>query len=130
MVGVNPRTSKECISVINFLTDMTTIVAVTNKDLYRAAVISQRVENDFVTGLQVAMLNELKARMRREVVKFAYLKKSGEVRIAYGTMMSALVGDHINGRGVCGDVRKVCTYFDVEHGQFRCFQMQALIKIF
>ena len=109
---------------------MTTIVAVTDKDLYRASVISQRVQNDFATGLQVAKLNELKARMRREVVKFAYLKKSGEVRIAYGTLMPALVGDHINGRGVCGDARKVCTYFDVERGQFRCFQMQALVKIF
>ena len=54
---------------------MTTIVAMTNRDMYRAAVISQRVKNDFVTGLQVAKLNELKARMRREVVKFAYLKK-------------------------------------------------------
>lgn len=109
---------------------MTTIVAVTNRDMYRAAVISQRVESDFVAGLQVAKLNELKSRMRREVVKFAYLKKNGEVRIAYGTMMPALVGDHINGRGMCGDYRKVCTYFDVERGQFRCFQMQALIKIF
>ena len=109
---------------------MTTIVAVTSRDMYRAAVISQRVKNDFVTGMQVAKLSELKARMRREVVKFAYLKKSGEVRIAYGTMMPALVGDHINGRGVCGDVRKVCTYFDVERGQFRCFQLQSLVKIF
>lgn len=109
---------------------MTTIVAITNRDMYRTAVISQRVESDFVAGLQVAKINELKSRMRREVVKFAYLKKSGEIRIAYGTMMPALVGDHINGRGVCGDARKVCTYFDVERGQFRCFQMQALIKIF
>ena len=109
---------------------MTTIVAVTSRDMYRAAVISQRVKNDFVTGMQVAKLSELKARMRREVVKYAYLKKSGEVRIAYGTMMPALVGDHINGRGVCGDVRKVCTYFDVERGQFRCFQLQSLVKIF
>ena len=58
---------------------MTTIVAATNKDLYRAAVIASRVENDFVTGMQVAKLNELKARMREGVVKFAYLKKSGEV---------------------------------------------------
>ncbi len=109
---------------------MTTIVAVTNRDMYRASVISQRVESDFVAGLQVAKLNELKNRMRREVVKFAYLKKSGEIRIAYGTMMPALVGDHINGRGMCGDARKVCTYFDVERGQFRCFQMHALIKVF
>ena len=109
---------------------MTMIVAVTNRDMYRAAVISQRVKNDFVTGMQVTKLSELKARMRREVVKFAYLKKSGEIRIAYGTMMPALVGDHINGRGICGDARKVCTYFDVERGEFRCFQMQALIKIF
>ena len=109
---------------------MTTIVAVTNRDMYRAVVISQRVENDFVTGLQVAKINELKSRMRREVVKFSYLKKSGEVRIAYGTMMPALISNHINGRGTDGDYRKVCTYFDVERGQFRCFQMQALIKIF
>lgn len=109
---------------------MTTIVAVTSRDIYRAAVISQRVQNDFVTGLQVAKLNELKSRMHREVVKFAYLKKSGEVRIAYGTMMSALVDEHINGRGTCGDARKVCTYYDVERGEFRCFQLQALIEIF
>ena len=109
---------------------MTTIVAVTNRDMYRAAVISQRVQSDFVIGLQVAKINELKSRMCREVVKFSYLKKSGEIRIAYGTMMPALIGDHINGRGLCGDARKVVTYFDVERGQFRCFQMQALIKIF
>ena len=109
---------------------MTAIVTMTNREVYRAVVISKRVENDFVTGLQVAKLNELKARMRREVVKFAYLKKSGEVRFAYGTMMPALVGDHINGRGINGDARKVCTYFDVERGQFRCFQLHSLVKIF
>ena len=50
---------------------MTTIVAMTNRDMYRAAVISQRVENDFVIGLQVAKLNELKARMSEGVVKLA-----------------------------------------------------------
>ena len=104
---------------------MTTIVAITNRDMYRAAVISQRVQNDFVTGLQVAKLNELKNRMRREVVKFAYLKKSGEVRIAYGTMMPALVGDHINGRGICGDARKVCTYFTIA-----CYQDIHLRNLF
>ena len=109
---------------------MTTIVAVTNRDMYRAAVISQRVVNDFVTGMQVAKLNELKARMREGVVKFAYLKKDKSVRVAYGTMMPALVGDHINGRDICGDARKVCTYFDVERGEFRCFQLQSLVKIF
>ena len=109
---------------------MTAIVAMTNRDMYRAAVISQRVQNDFVTGLQVAKLSELKARMRREVVKFAYLKKDKSVRVAYGTLMPALVGEHINGRGICGDARKVCTYFDVERGEFRCFQLQSLVKIF
>lgn len=109
---------------------MTQVVTLTNRDMYRATVISQRVENDFITGLQVAKLNELKSRMRREVVKFSYLKKDKSVRIAYGTMMPALVNDHINGRGLDGDSRKVCTYFDVECGQFRCFQIHSLIKIF
>ena len=44
---------------------MTTIVAVTNKDLFRAAVIASRVENNFVTGLQVASslrISEVKRR--------------------------------------------------------------------
>ena len=109
---------------------MTTIVAVTSRDMYRAAVISQRVQNDFVTGLQVAKLNELKSRMREGIVKFAYLKKDNSERIAYGTLMPQLMSDKVLGTGLCGDARKVCTYFDVEHGQFRCFQFQALIKIF
>ena len=109
---------------------MTTIVAVTNRDMYRAAVISQRVDNDFVTGLQVAKLNELKARMRREVVKFAYLKRDKSVRIAYGTLMPQLMKDKVLGTGLCGDARKVCTYFDVERGEFRCFQLQSLVMIF
>ena len=109
---------------------MTTIVAVTSRDMYRAAVISQRVQNDFVTGLQVAKLNELKARMRREVVKFTYLKKDKSERVAYGTLMPQLMRDKVLGTGLCGDARKVCTYYDVECGNFRCFQLQALIKIF
>ena len=109
---------------------MTPIVAVKNRDMYRAAIISQRVENDFVTGMQVAKLNELKVRMRNGVVKFAFLKKDKSVRIAYGTMVPQLMKDKVLGTGVCGDIRKVCTFFDVECGEFRCFQMQALIKIF
>ena len=109
---------------------MTTIVAVTNKDLYRAVVIASIVENDFVTGMQVAKFNELKSRMRREGVKFAYLKKDKSVRIAYGTLMPQLMRDKVLGTGLCGDARKVCTYYDVECGNFRCFQLQALIKIF
>lgn len=108
---------------------MTTIVAVTDKDLYRASVISSRVKNDFVAGLQTAKLNELKNRMRKEVVKFAYLKKDLSVRIAYGTLMPQLMSGKILGTGICGDARKVVVYYDVECGNFRCFQMQALIKI-
>lgn len=108
---------------------MTTIVAVTDKDLYRASVISSRVKNDFVAGLQTAKLNELKNRMRKEVVKFAYLKKDLSVRIAYGTLIPQLMSDKILGTGICGDARKVVVYYDVECGNFRCFQMQALIKI-
>ena len=108
---------------------MTTVIAMTNRDLYRASVISSRVKNDFVAGLQAAKLNELKNRMRKEVVKFAYLKKDLSVRIAYGTLMPQLMSDKILGTGICGDARKVVVYYDVECGNFRSFQMQALIKI-
>ena len=108
---------------------MTTVIAMTNRDLYRASVIASRVGNDFVAGLQTAKLNELKNRMRKEVVKFAYLKKDLSVRVAYGTLMPQLMSDKVLGTGICGDARKVVVYYDVECGNFRCFQMQALIKI-
>ena len=61
-----------------------------------------------------------------ERVEGSYAPRGGKVCM----MMPALVGDHINGRGVCGDARKVCTYFDVERREFRCFQLQSLVKIF
>ena len=108
---------------------MTTVIAMTIRDLYRASVIASRVGNDFVAGLQTAKLNELKNRMRKEVVKFAYLKKDLSVRVAYGTLMPQLMSDKVLGTGICGDARKVVVYYDVECGNFRCFQMQALIKI-
>lgn len=108
---------------------MTTVIAMTNRDLYRASVIASRVGNDFVAGLQTAKLNELKNRMSKEVVKFAYLKKDLSVRVAYGTLMPQLMSDKVLGTGICGDARKVVVYYDVECGNFRCFQMQALIKI-
>lgn len=72
---------------------------------------------------------ELKNRMRKEVVKFAYLKKDLSVRVAYGTLMPQLMSDKVLGTGICSDARKVVVYYDVECGNFRCFQMQALIKI-
>jgi hypothetical protein len=43
--------------------------------------------------------------------------------------MPQLMSDKILGTGICGDARKVVVYYDVECGNFRCFQMQALIKI-
>ena len=86
---------------------------------------------DMLTATSKGMaLEAMKKRMMRgECVRFAYLKKDQSVRVAYGTMLPALISNHINGRGTCGDSRKVCTYFDVEVGQFRCFQLQSLIKI-
>ena len=109
---------------------MTTIVAVTNRDMYRAAVISQRVQNDFVTGLQVAKLNELKARMRREVVKFAYLKKDGTLREAWGTCASNLMKATQNGRGLSGDQVYTVKYFDVEAGGYRSLRYENLVQVF
>ena len=43
--------------------------------------------------------------------------------------MPQLISDKILGTGICGDARKVVVYYDVECGNFRSFQMQALIKI-
>lgn len=79
-------------------------------------------------GLKQAWLNaKLKKALGKRIVKFYFQKVNGEIREAYGTLMS----DRIPATG--GDSRKrndtVQVYFDTEKEEFRCFKKTNLIRI-
>ena len=103
------------------------IISMENKDIVRASIISSRVNNGFASGYLLALGNELRRRMQKEVVEFFFLKKNGQVRHAFGTTMPSLARTHING---CGSSSvTVIPFWDTEKGEWRSAQVQSLIKV-
>lgn len=103
------------------------IIAMGSKDIVKANIIAERVNNEFATGYLLALGNELRKRMQREVVELYFLKKNGEIRHAFWTTMPTLAKAHINGRGA-SSIKVICG-FDVEKGEWRSCQIQSLLKV-
>lgn len=75
----------------------TAIVAMSSKDMTKAIIINDRVEDSFLTGYLLAQGNELRKRMQTSVVEFYFTKKNGCVRRAFGTTMPSLAEAHTVG---------------------------------
>ena len=105
----------------------TAIVAMSSKDMTKAIIINDRVEESFLTGYLLAQGNELKKRMQTSVVEFYFTKKNGCIRRAFGTTMSSLAKAHTVG-GQPSSI-KVITFYDVEVGEWRSCQIQSLLKV-
>ena len=110
------------------------IIAITNKDAQRLAVIATRT--NATTALEVAMagakmqmIHELKERMKTSVVEFYFTKRDGSIRHAYGTTMPSLAAKHINGRGISRESVKTTPFFCVESGEWRSLRWESIIKV-
>ena len=75
------------------------------------------------------MLLKLKIQMKNKKVQFFFMKVSGEIRQAFGTMQDKIIADMMKG----GDVRKknehLFTYWDCEKQEFRSFKKFNLLRI-
>lgn len=111
----------------------TAIVTMTSRDARRAMVIASRTGNEFIAGMQMARVSELKQRMQTGVVGFTFLKADNKtITHRYGTTMPALAKNHINGRGISGESRNVVVFWDVEaegDNKWRSFRVEKLISI-
>lgn len=78
-------------------------------------------------ALKVAWANiKLKAKMQKGIVKFYFLKVSGETREAYGTLSSKIVPETGSGRKQNDTIQ---TYYDSERQEWRCFKKANLLSI-
>ena len=57
----------------------------------------------------------------KEEVKFQFVKKDGTLREARGTMITSIIKPHLRGGESTTKARGLITYFDLDKGQFRCF---------
>lgn len=82
----------------------------------RAKVITIRTNARKIDGISKAILIEqLKEKLKSgKIVKFAYLKNNGEVRVAFGTTNSDFIKDKICGWGESRESYATTAYFDLE----------------
>lgn len=107
----------------------TTLIAVNDITMLRAAVIENRTNNSVFAGMKAMMIEQLKEKMRNGVAHFFFMKKNGELREAWGTTCKSLAEKHINGRGVCRECFSTTAFFDVEKGEWRSFRWETLVKV-
>ena len=98
----------------------------------RARVITVRTNAREIDGISKAVLVEqLKEKLKSgKIVKFAYLKSNGEVRVAFGTTNPDFVKDKVCGWRESRESYATTAYFDLEKCGWRCFRWENLIAVF
>ena len=97
----------------------------------RARVVTVRTNAREIDGISKAVLIEqLKNKLKSgNIVKFAYLKSNGEVRIAFGTTNPDFVKDKVCGWGESRESYATTAYFDLEKCDWRSFRWENLIAV-
>lgn len=109
---------------------MANIMVISDMTTTRMAVIADRTQNLLVAGAKAMMIENLKSKLRSGVAHFIFMKKNGELREMFATTCPALVGRHINGRGVSRECYATTAVFDCELGEWRSFRWESIVKVF
>lgn len=111
---------------------MTQAILLNHNTAVRAKVIAVRTSSRMVDGISKAILIEqLKKKLRSgQIVKFAYLKSNGDIRVAYGTTNVDFVKDKIRGWGDSRENYATSAYYDLEKGGWRSFRWENLIAVY
>ena len=85
--------------------------------------------SDSITAIsKAAELETMKKRMMRgEVVKFAYMKLNGELRIAVGTLQADAVKANVKGNGIPKRYYGMFAYLDLSVMQWRAFKEERFV---
>ena len=109
---------------------MNTMIITTNSlTAHRMAVIAGRTNSEIMAGAKAMMIENLKKQMRNGIAHFAYLKKDGTIREAWGTTNASLAAKYTRGNGVSRECYATTAYFDVEASGWRSFRWENLIAV-
>ena len=109
---------------------MKRIASVSTSEIARYAAKNIVLNNsDMLTATSKAIeLETMKKRMMRgEVVRFAYMKLDGSVRIAVGTLQKQAVEANIEGTGIPKRYIGMFAYLDLEKMSWRGFKEERFI---
>lgn len=109
---------------------MKQIAKISTNEVARYAAKNIVVNNsDSLTAISKAFeLEVMKKRMMRgEVVRFAYMKLNGSVRVAVGTLQPQVVQANVNGNGIPKRFYGMFAYLDLEQMAWRGFKEERFI---
>lgn len=104
-------------------------MVINNATAARMKVIAHRTENMTLSAAKAMQIELLKTKMSTGVAHFAFLKKDGSIREAFGTIQSNIAAAKTNGFGVSRECFNTTAYFDVEKGEWRSFRWENLLWV-
>lgn len=109
---------------------MKQIATVSTSEIARYAaknIVLNNVDMLTATSKGIALEIMKKRMMRGEVVRFAYLKKDGSVRVAVGTLQPQAVKANVVGTGIPKRFYGMFAYLDLEKMAWRGFLEERFI---
>ena len=109
---------------------MKQIATVSTSEIARYAaknIVMNHVDMLTATSKGIALETMKKRMMRGEVVRFAYMKKDGSVRVAVGTLQPQAVAANVKGTGIPKKFYGMFVYLDLEKMAWRGFLEERFI---
>lgn len=106
------------------------MVVINGQTSRRANVIMSRNGSAPMACIKSQMIDLLKAKMHSGVAHFAYMKKDGSLREAWGTTCANLMHVKINGNGIARDAVNCVAYWDLEKSAFRSLRFENIVQVF
>lgn len=109
---------------------MKQIATVSTNEIARYAaknIVLNHVDMLTATSKGIALETMKKRMMRGEVVRFAYMKKDGSVRVAVGTLQPQAVEANVKGTGIPKKYYGMFAYLDLEKMAWRGFKEERFI---
>ena len=106
------------------------IITTNNLTIERMAVIACRTHSELMAGAKAMLIETAKRQMASGVCHFAYTKKNGEYREAWGTLVSSLVDKKIVGTGASRENYATSAYWDCEKSAWRSFRWENIVAVY
>ncbi|SEN02376.1 hypothetical protein SAMN04487902_10625 [Prevotella sp. ne3005] len=109
---------------------MKQIATVSTSEIARYAaknIVLNNVDMLTATSKGIALETMKKRMMRGEVIRFAYMKKDGSVRVAVGTLQPQAVAANVKGTGIPKKFYGMFVYLDLEKMAWRGFLEQNFV---
>ena len=104
-------------------------MATNNATAARMQVIAHRTGDIILSAAKAMQIELVKTKMANGVAHFAFLKKDGSIREAYGTIQSNIAAAKTNGFGVSRECYNTTAFFDIEKGEWRSFRWENLLWV-